>query len=217
MDQQVRLLRRLGAPEELIRSFEEVCAINDSLPPDQRARYPELLQEQCRRFDFQDVLDDGWFFRPYSVSGKGRRSDTAVGSNDSEAPAIEQAYRRGYDQGFAECLSLLQQANRPTAEERSRAIHAWRVRSLQKFGSYPGSLEKPQRDIFGGRSGISAGVRWRVFERDGRRCVVCGRAASAGIELHVDHIVPVSRGGGDSIENLQVLCAPCNLGKSNRV
>jgi hypothetical protein len=60
------------------------------------------------------------------------------------------------------------------------------------------------------------GLRWQVFERDGWRCVACGRRRRDGVELHVDHIVPRSRGGQDTLDNLQTLCSECNLGKSNR-
>ncbi len=35
-------------------------------------------------------------------------------------------------------------------------------------------------------------------------------------DLHIDHVVPVSRGGLTEPENLQTLCAPCNLRKGNR-
>ncbi len=48
-------------------------------------------------------------------------------------------------------------------------------------------------------------------------CAVCGRTVSRhGAVLHVDHIVPISRGGTDDRFNLQALCDLCNLGKSNR-
>jgi 5-methylcytosine-specific restriction endonuclease McrA len=40
---------------------------------------------------------------------------------------------------------------------------------------------------------------------------------SDGVTLHVDHIVPVSRGGLTLDDNLQTLCQECNLGKSNRL
>ncbi|WP_442977751.1 HNH endonuclease [Salinibacterium sp. CAN_S4] len=45
---------------------------------------------------------------------------------------------------------------------------------------------------------------------------MCGASASNGATLHVDHIIPVSRDGRTVPENLQTLCEPCNLGKSNR-
>jgi len=65
------------------------------------------------------------------------------------------------------------------------------------------------------REQLSASTRVDVLNRDGRRCRMCGRT-SAVVELHVDHIVPVSRGGTNDMSNLQALCRDCNLGKSNR-
>ncbi len=38
-----------------------------------------------------------------------------------------------------------------------------------------------------------------------------------GRNLHFDHIVPVAKGGATTIENLQILCAPCNLSKGARI
>jgi len=35
-------------------------------------------------------------------------------------------------------------------------------------------------------------------------------------QLHCDHIIPLSRGGKDAMDNLQTLCAPCNLHKSSQ-
>lgn len=60
-------------------------------------------------------------------------------------------------------------------------------------------------------------LRWHVLQRDRFACCACGAspALSLGIELHVDHIVPWSKGGETVLENLQTLCSVCNLGKSN--
>jgi hypothetical protein len=52
-------------------------------------------------------------------------------------------------------------------------------------------------------------VRLAVWRRDGGRCVACG----ADFELQFDHVIPVALGGADTVENLQVLCAPCNQRK----
>jgi len=46
-------------------------------------------------------------------------------------------------------------------------------------------------------------------------CVRCGRRPP-DVVLHVDHIVPASRGGSSTRNNLQFLCAEDNLRKSNR-
>lgn len=64
---------------------------------------------------------------------------------------------------------------------------------------------------------IPLNVRFRVFKRDNYRCVFCGKnpATDAGTKLHIDHIVPFSKGGTNSFENLQTLCEQCNIGKSN--
>jgi len=48
-----------------------------------------------------------------------------------------------------------------------------------------------------------------LIERDGPVCVWCGRAA-LGNDLTADHIVPRSRGGRTSPENLTVACRSCN-------
>ena len=60
-------------------------------------------------------------------------------------------------------------------------------------------------------------LRWRVLQRDRFTCCGCGRspATTLGVELHVDHIVPWSKGGETALENLRTLCSRCNLGKSN--
>ena len=60
------------------------------------------------------------------------------------------------------------------------------------------------------------GMRWLVFKRDNWKCVACGRSAKDNVILHVDHIVPRSKGGRNELSNYQTLCENCNIGKSNR-
>ena len=67
------------------------------------------------------------------------------------------------------------------------------------------------------RSRITAGVRSKVFARDSYRCRHCGISTALGAVLHVDHIIPISKGGTSDLGNLQTLCQDCNLGKSNRL
>jgi len=64
---------------------------------------------------------------------------------------------------------------------------------------------------------ISERMRFRILMRDGFACKACGRspATEIGVELHVDHILPWSKGGETVEENLSTKCKECNLGKGN--
>ena len=62
---------------------------------------------------------------------------------------------------------------------------------------------------------MNANLRWAVLERDGFACVYCGRRPPE-IVLHVDHMLPRSKGGADSFDNLVAACQDCNLGKGVR-
>jgi HNH endonuclease len=62
---------------------------------------------------------------------------------------------------------------------------------------------------------LSKKVRFGVFKRDSFTCQYCG-AAAPNVQLHIDHITPVSDGGGDDPDNLVTACAACNFGKGAR-
>ncbi|MCL2228642.1 MAG: HNH endonuclease [Firmicutes bacterium] len=57
--------------------------------------------------------------------------------------------------------------------------------------------------------------RKQIFERDGHKCVICGKGIKDGIELQADHIKPKDLGGTATIENGQTLCAKHNFRKRN--
>lgn len=52
-----------------------------------------------------------------------------------------------------------------------------------------------------------------VWERDGGRCVKCGST----VGLQWDHDIPFSKGGANTIENIQILCAKCNIEKRDKI
>ena len=61
---------------------------------------------------------------------------------------------------------------------------------------------------------LGESLRFQILKRD-RVCQLCGNTKKDE-RLEVDHIVPRSKGGTNDPSNLQVLCARCNRGKSNR-
>lgn len=64
---------------------------------------------------------------------------------------------------------------------------------------------------------LTDSMRYDVMRRDGFKCVICGATAKEGAKLHVDHIVPIAKGGLTEMSNLRTLCDRCNLGKSDKI
>lgn len=71
----------------------------------------------------------------------------------------------------------------------------------------------------GQRALMTARLRAFIKDRDNYTCKTC--SASIAVEpnllLEVDHIIPVSKGGMSTVENLQTLCWRCNRRKSNKI
>ena len=67
------------------------------------------------------------------------------------------------------------------------------------------------------RKAISGKIRQDVFLRDNYTCQICGaNRYRDGVKIEVDHKLPVSKGGDNSIDNLQTLCQRCNREKRDR-
>ncbi|MCL2384151.1 MAG: HNH endonuclease [Oscillospiraceae bacterium] len=64
---------------------------------------------------------------------------------------------------------------------------------------------------------ISLSLRYKILVRDKFSCKKCGQspAKNPNVVLHVDHIVPFSKGGDSTENNLEIKCSDCNYGKSN--
>jgi hypothetical protein len=102
----------------------------------------------------------------------------------------------GYQQ--RDVLALIRDRQRRAAKQLDRA------RTLLNVDE---GLQERRRNP---RQPIPREIRQAVFERDGGSCTECGSA----FDLQYDHVIPVARGGGNSFENLQLLCGDCNRAKS---
>lgn len=60
-------------------------------------------------------------------------------------------------------------------------------------------------------------LRQKIMIRDNYTCQICGKYMPDGVGLHIDHLIPVSKGGKSVESNLQVLCSKCNGSKSNKM
>jgi hypothetical protein len=96
-----------------------------------------------------------------------------------------------------------------TKEERRAAI-------LGRKRKYYGPESHPSRErIREYTRSIPKTWRAAILERFDHQCVFCKTPLTVST-AHMDHILPFSKGGATTLDNLQPLCAPCNLAKGNR-
>jgi 5-methylcytosine-specific restriction endonuclease McrA len=87
------------------------------------------------------------------------------------------------------------------AQIESRAWYEWHLRRLPTIRARRRERKRVRRH--------------RIADRDGWRCGIC-RDQISSTALHIDHIVPVCRGGGSNPENLQATHSWCNLLKGDK-
>lgn len=63
---------------------------------------------------------------------------------------------------------------------------------------------------------VSTARRREIYERDNGMCYLCGISLNLK-DIHLDHLIPSSRGGDSSPENLAVACAFCNQSRGSRI
>ncbi len=121
-----------------------------------------------------------------------------VGSVDAVLPAGEKLGRNGFRRISPELARSfgLPSPGRPAVFE------------PEPLPSEPDALAYPRSRT------IPQVTKDEVWRRDGARCAICG--ATNG-PWHIDHVFPFSKGGTNAPDNLQVLCAPCNLRKGATV
>lgn len=127
--------------------------------------------------------------------------------NQSPSRVGSKAYVRRWGGWRAALGAFISYVNEPTDAAGVAAISA-----------SPAAPESEEASVSEPRS-ISLSLRYKVLCRDRFRCVICGRspANNLGVELHVDHVVPWSKGGQNKEENLRTLCFDCNLGKGAKL
>lgn len=92
------------------------------------------------------------------------------------------------------------------------------IENLNKFVKYLSEIIKFKKSVAGQRALMTTELRKKILQRDGYKCKKCGVSTKeeANLLLEVDHILPLSKGGLTTEDNLQTLCWKCNRKKGAR-
>ena len=186
----------------------------------------EVLQESAEMFqkDFDGIKTNTKYYKQYlkmiaSIAPTSAQSIRASGVPEQVFSTIEQetfqkmrlpAPTMSFSRGVR-VLYFSQKRNNRHGFNREYSSD----RLLELIGEQERAKEyRAQRNDE--RSKMTNSLRYDILRRDGFRCVLCGASASDGVKLHVDHIIPVSKGGRTVTSNLRTLCDRCNTGKRDK-
>lgn len=93
------------------------------------------------------------------------------------------------------------------------------IENLNRFVVYLSELVKFRKSAAGQRALMTSKLRQTIKERDNFTCKQCGISVSQEphLLLEIDHIVPISKGGLTTEDNLQTLCWRCNRSKGAKM
>lgn len=93
------------------------------------------------------------------------------------------------------------------------------IENLEKFIIYLGDIINFKKTVQGQRALMTQSLRERIKCRDNYTCKICGVSVmdEKNLLLEIDHIIPLSKGGVTSENNLQTLCWRCNRSKGAQI
>ena len=223
MEFKIELNKRNNSDEELIEDLVRVAKSIDKntvtiVEYEEHGKFhPSTLQ---RRF--------GSWFKVLKKAGLEKSRSTINIPEEELFKNIEDVWiKLGRQPKYAEMKSPLSKYSAGTYDKR---FGSW-GNGLQKFVDYVNqdkedktdSIQtlkpKPEEKVIKHKTKreISDRLRFQILMRDGFTCKSCGKSpmTEMGVELHVDHILPWSKGGETVPENLETKCKQCNLGKGN--
>lgn len=198
-----------------------------------RAARPQFCSAECRASKPDKACETcGKLFRPRSVTRTKfcsmacntvgitfilsdevqakRLAATRKAHEEGRIPHLKGAAKpnwRGGKAAFQERRKAIQQQRNATGDA-AAALRAYRKANPDKVREF--SIRRKGRKL--DRLAYGTLPKIRLAQRN--RCAICRTSLRGGD--HIDHIVPLSKGGKHIAQNLQLLCPHCNLTKSGR-
>lgn len=180
------------------------------------ARYSTIRAERQRAIASGDAK-----YTSLNKCPKGHDGERYTGSGgcvqcalNAVANKVRTGYYREYYAANSEKISdRSRKYHRDNTESRTANAKAWVAANPEKRAAI--SMNYKARRRSQEEAGITGGVlaAWTLSQP--KVCFYC--AASCSVGFHVDHFIPLARGGAHVLTNLRIACAPCNLKKNAKM
>lgn len=137
---------------------------------------------------------------------RGRNREYHKARDPEKARDSRKSWRAANQEKLAEYIRAWQRANRDKVRVRNKKWSDANIEAVRAFRQNRRARECAAEGIH------TAADVGRLLEAQGHRCAYC--KTSVKKKRHLDHIVPLAKGGTNWPNNLQVLCPPCNQSKN---
>lgn len=166
-------------------------------------KYQEDIKEQCNLYDYGDVE----LLRNIK---KLHRVEEKLFKKEIQTPDIE------FD---IEVKLILTNINGDRKSSKSCVFDDYEILEIMRRLDNKRNNFYQDKEIWDAicrveRGKVTNKMRFSIYARDDHRCCKCGRRTD---DLEIDHIIPVSKGGKSTYNNLQTLCHSCNVKKGNKI
>lgn len=182
--------------ERLVCDYSCVeCSRLDARDPENRTRRREYMRQHARRWRAKNA--DRW-------------TEIDRASKAKNAPKYAEHKRKVRAADPEPARQSLRKSYTKHKDRRAVEMKAYRKKNPERMAVLSRAYKAKKRAAEGRYS--FADVR-RMFDAQSGRCNVC-KTDIANL-YHIDHVVPLSRGGTNWPSNLQLLCQHCNLSKND--
>lgn len=183
---------------------------------------PEALEERKKRSRAQCRA---WYHR--NIEAQRLRSRIKIAKAYAEKRDVVLARNRKWASENKDKIARRQKQYREENSDKRKAQHKrwwdttglqWKREYLKKHPGLEVAMAHKRRALQRAATiNLSHIQEWMnyVKSKDSAVCYYCQQQI-AREQIHFDHIVPLSRGGAHSVENLCVACASCNLSKNSK-
>lgn len=149
-------------------------------------------------------------YKKYYLKNRERILKSQKEYRDQYPERIREAQRKHYEINKESILKYHREFRKKYPERHKEHVRKWDEKNKERRKVI--TMNRIAR--IKNSKGQFTNEQWRdLKDQCGHTCLKCG-AKEPGVRLSIDHVIPISKGGSNSIVNIQPLCLPCNQSKN---